>query len=109
MSKLDTQYKVLVSYVEVYNEVLHDLLHPNLSSNIACVPSFFEKTVEMTDLGSHLSGSRSSSVLRTLKRFAWAIGMGVGLVFILVIVAVATRHHRPSTALAQQAQAAGRR
>ena len=32
--KHDTQYKVLVSYIEVYNEVLHDLLHPNLSSNI---------------------------------------------------------------------------
>ena len=32
--KIDIAYKVLVSYVEIYNESVHDLLHPDLSSNI---------------------------------------------------------------------------
>lgn len=30
----EVKYRVLVSYVEIYNENVHDLLHPDLSSNI---------------------------------------------------------------------------
>ena len=32
--RTDVNYKVLVSYVEIYNENIHDLLHPDLNANI---------------------------------------------------------------------------